>query len=66
MDRPTDPRPPHRRRPRRRAHGRLHIVAWREGSTVYWLTNTLTDALTTRQMIDLAVATAPFPQLPHR
>jgi LCP family protein required for cell wall assembly len=38
---------------------RLRIVAWRDGRGVYWLTNTLSDILTNRQMLAIAAAAQP-------
>jgi len=35
---------------------RLRIVAWREGAGTYWLTNTLQNILTNRQMLQIAAA----------
>jgi hypothetical protein len=38
------------------AGGRIHQVAWRIGGTRAWLTNTLRDTLSNRQMIALAAS----------
>jgi hypothetical protein len=38
---------------------RLRVVAWRVGPAVYWLTNTLQDILTNRQMLAIAGAAQP-------
>jgi len=35
----------------------LHIVAWREGPAVYWITNTLTDGIPAREMLAMAEQT---------
>jgi hypothetical protein len=37
----------------------LHLISWRDGAAVYWLTNTLQDILTNRQMLAIAAATRP-------
>jgi polyisoprenyl-teichoic acid--peptidoglycan teichoic acid transferase len=39
---------------------RLRMIAWHDGSAVYWLTNTLQDILTNRQMLAIAVAARPL------
>jgi len=33
---------------------RVHLVSWRRGKGVYWVVNTLSDALTNAQMIEIA------------
>jgi len=33
---------------------RIHVVAWRQGKAVYWVTNTLSNALTNTQMLEIA------------
>jgi LCP family protein required for cell wall assembly len=38
---------------------RLRVVAWRNGSGTYWLTNTLQNILTNRQMLAVAAAARP-------
>ncbi len=38
---------------------RLRMIAWRDGAAVYWLTNTLQDTLTNRQMLATAAAAQP-------
>jgi LCP family protein required for cell wall assembly len=38
---------------------RLRVVAWRSGNAVYWLTNTLQNILSNRQMLAIAAATKP-------
>jgi LCP family protein required for cell wall assembly len=38
---------------------RLRVVAWHDGAAVYWLTNTLQNILTNRQMLAIAAAAAP-------
>lgn len=35
-------------------HGRLRMIAWRQGSTLVWITNTLQNDLTNKQLIGLA------------
>jgi polyisoprenyl-teichoic acid--peptidoglycan teichoic acid transferase len=37
----------------------IHLIAWRDGSGVYWLTNTLQDVLTNKQMLAIAAAAKP-------
>lgn len=36
--------------------GRISVVAWRTPQAVYWVSNTLTDALSNRQMIGIAAS----------
>jgi LCP family protein required for cell wall assembly len=38
---------------------RLRVVAWHDGPAVYWLTNTLQNILTNRQMLAIAAAAQP-------
>ena len=38
---------------------RLRVVAWHDGPAVYWLTNTLQNILTNRQMLAIAAAAHP-------
>jgi LCP family protein required for cell wall assembly len=38
---------------------RLRVVAWHDGPAVYWLTNTLQNILTNRQMLAIAAAARP-------
>ncbi len=38
---------------------RLRMIAWRDGRGVYWLTNTLQNSLTNRQMLAIAAAAEP-------
>lgn len=38
---------------------RLRVVAWHSGNAVYWLTNTLQNILSNRQMLAIAAATKP-------
>ena len=38
---------------------RLRVVAWRDGKGTYWLTNTLQNILTNRQMLAIAAAARP-------
>jgi polyisoprenyl-teichoic acid--peptidoglycan teichoic acid transferase len=38
---------------------RLRVVAWHDGAAVYWLTNTLQNVLTNRQMLAIAAAARP-------
>lgn len=38
---------------------RLRVVAWHDGRAVYWLSNTLQNILTNRQMLAIASAAAP-------
>ncbi len=38
---------------------RLRVVAWHDGGAVYWLTNTLENVLTNRQMLAIAAAARP-------
>jgi LCP family protein required for cell wall assembly len=38
---------------------RLRVVAWRDGQGTYWLTNTLQNILTNRQMLAIAAAARP-------
>ncbi len=39
---------------------RLRVVAWHDGPGVYWVTNTLQNILTNRQMLAIASAAAPL------
>ena len=39
---------------------RLRVVAWHDGPGVYWVTNTLQNILTNRQMLAIASAAAPI------
>ena len=39
---------------------RLRVVAWHDGAGAYWLTNTLQNILTNRQMLAIASAAAPI------
>jgi LCP family protein required for cell wall assembly len=39
---------------------RLRVVAWHDGAGVYWLTNTLQNILTNRQMLAIVSAAAPI------
>ena len=39
---------------------RLRLVAWREKDAVYWVSNTLLQSLTARQMIDIARTARPL------
>lgn len=39
---------------------RIRVVAWRNGPGVYWLTNTLQNMLTNRQMLAIASAAQPI------
>ena len=39
---------------------RLRVVAWHDGAGVYWLSNTLQNILTNRQMLAIASAAAPI------
>ncbi len=39
---------------------RLRVVAWHDGPGVYWVTNTLQNILTNRQMLAIAGAAAPI------
>jgi LCP family protein required for cell wall assembly len=39
---------------------RLRVVAWHDGAGVYWLTNTLQNILTNRQMLAIATAAVPI------
>ncbi len=39
---------------------RLRVVAWHDGPGVYWLTNTLQNILTNRQMLAIAVTAKPI------
>ncbi len=39
--------------------GHIRLVAWRTPTTVYWLNNTLRDALSNQQMLALAVSARP-------
>jgi polyisoprenyl-teichoic acid--peptidoglycan teichoic acid transferase len=34
--------------------GHIHVIAWREGKVLYWLTNTLLEELTNSQMLAIA------------
>jgi hypothetical protein len=36
--------------------GKVSVVAWRTASGVYWVSNTLTDTLSGRQMIGIAAS----------
>lgn len=38
---------------------RLRVIAWHDGRAVYWLTNTLQNILTNRQMLAIAAAARP-------
>jgi polyisoprenyl-teichoic acid--peptidoglycan teichoic acid transferase len=38
---------------------RLRVVAWHDGRAVYWLTNTLQNILTNRQMLAIAQSARP-------
>jgi hypothetical protein len=38
---------------------RLRVVAWRDGTAVYWLVNSLQNILTNRQMLAIAAAARP-------
>jgi hypothetical protein len=38
---------------------KLNIVAWHDGPAVYWLTNTLQDILSNKQMLAIAAAAKP-------
>jgi polyisoprenyl-teichoic acid--peptidoglycan teichoic acid transferase len=40
---------------------RLRIVAWHDGTAVYWLVNTLQNILTNKQMLAIAAAARPAP-----
>jgi hypothetical protein len=35
---------------------KLSLVAWRSGSAVYWISNTLTDDLSNQQMVAIAAS----------
>jgi len=35
------------------------VIAWHDGRAVYWLTNTLQNILTNRQMLAIAAAARP-------
>jgi hypothetical protein len=39
---------------------RVRLVAWREKDAVYWVSNTLLQSLTTRQMINIARTAKPL------
>jgi LCP family protein required for cell wall assembly len=38
----------------------LRVISWRDGTGVYWLTNTLQDVLTNKQMLAIAAAAHPL------
>ena len=38
----------------------IHVIGWRSGSVLYWLTNTLVEELTNAQMIALAKSAQPL------
>jgi hypothetical protein len=38
----------------------IHVIGWREGRVLYWLTNTLLEELTNEQMIEIAKSTQPL------
>ena len=38
---------------------RLNLVAWRSQGVLYWISNTLTDGLTNRQMVAIAASLSP-------
>ncbi len=38
---------------------RIRLIAWHDGAGVYWLTNTLQDILTNKQMLAIAAAAKP-------
>lgn len=38
----------------------IRLVSWREGAAVYWLSNTLQDILTNKQMLAIAAAAKPL------
>jgi LCP family protein required for cell wall assembly len=40
--------------------GHLHMIAWRVGHALYWLTNTLLEDLTNQQMIGIARSARPL------
>ena len=40
---------------------RLRVIAWHERGAVYWLTSTLENILTNRQMLAIAAAAKPVP-----
>jgi hypothetical protein len=35
------------------------LISWRDGAAIYWLTNTLQDVLTNKQMLAIAGAARP-------
>jgi LCP family protein required for cell wall assembly len=37
----------------------IHLISWRDGAAIYWLTNTLQDVLTNKQMLAIAGAARP-------
>jgi hypothetical protein len=40
--------------------GHIHMVAWRQGRVLYWLTNTLLEDLTNAQMVAIARSAQPL------
>ena len=70
LDRRADPRQP--RRHTRTIAGRtyslyydsaqLHMIAWRVDGVAYWVSNTLDDELTNRQMLTLATSCVRVPR----
>ncbi len=38
----------------------IHVIGWREGRVLYWLTNTLLEELTNTQMLDIAKSAQPL------
>ncbi len=36
--------------------GKLSVVAWRTGSAVYWVSNTLTNTISNKQMVEIAAS----------
>jgi hypothetical protein len=36
--------------------GKLSVVAWRTSGGVYWISNTLTDTISNKQMIEMAAS----------
>jgi LCP family protein required for cell wall assembly len=38
----------------------IHVIGWRSGRVLYWVTNTLLEELTNTQMLDIAKSTGPL------
>jgi hypothetical protein len=38
----------------------IHVIGWRAGRVLYWLTNTLLEELSNQQMLQLAKSAQPL------